>query len=277
MITVGQIADAMATQTTDDIYSHLCEQVGQAYLSPLFDFSANNVSKETTEIIHGTWKRDPHHLIASILNLDLVGSFDKVVHERVLHCLRARRVPEWIVRYIASFLSERTTTIKFGENVSAPIAVMSGIPQGSTLSPILFLYFTAELIEESNKTTTFAFGFVDDLLNSNRPYHCANNEAAQRHEKCQIWAQGHGAKFDPDKYKLIHFTRRPKKHNLKATVNIPGFTEGLVPSIRMLGVTLDTKLNWKPHVDAVRAKLTTTIQAIHRPTASTWGATYKKG
>src|SRR5436189_575749 len=89
--------------------------------------------------------------------------------------------------------------------------------------------------------------------------------------------QGHGAKFEPDKYKLIHFTRQSKKHNLKATVDIPGFNEGPVPSLKMLGVILDTRLNWKPHVTTVRAKLTTTVQAINRLTASTWGATHKRG
>ena len=231
-----------------------------------------------TEIIHGTWQRDPH-LVASMLNLDLAGAFDKVVHKRVLHCLRARRIPEWIVQYIASFLSERTTTIKFGEHTSKPIAVTSGVPQGSTLSPILFLFFAAELIEELNRDRIFAFGFVDDtsLIAIGHTTAQTTRLLTEAHTRCQAWAQRHGAKFEPDKYKLIHFTRRPKKHNLKATVDIPGFKEGPVPSLRMLGVILDTKLNWKPHIASVKAKLTTTVQAIHRLTASTWGATHKKG
>src|SRR6266480_335715 len=156
-----------------------------------------------TEIVHGTWKKNAN-LVVTMLNLDLAGAFDKVVHERVLHSLRARKVPEWIVRYIKSFLTEG-------------------------------------------------------------------------HTKCQEWAQGHGAKFEPDKYKLIHFTRQPKKHNLKATVDIPGFNEGPVSSLKMVGVILDARLNWKPHVATVRAKLTTTVQAINRLTASTWGATHKRG
>ena len=231
-----------------------------------------------TEIIHGTWKKNAN-LVATMLNLDLAGAFDKVVHERVLHSLRARRVPEWIVRYIKSFLSERTTTIKFGEHISEPIAVKSGIPQGSTLSPILFLFFAAELIEKLNKNNTFAFGFVDDtsLMAIGHTTAQTTRILTEAHTKCQEWAQGHGAKFEPDKYKLIHFTRQPKKHNLKATVDIPGFNEGPVPSLKMLGVILDARLNWKPHAATVRAKLTTTVQAINRLTASTWGATHKRG
>src|SRR2546430_14213004 len=92
-----------------------------------------------------------------------------------------------IVRYIKSFLSERTTTIKFGEHISEPIAVKSGIPQGSTLSPILFLFFAAELIEKLNKNNTFAFGFVDDtsLMAIGHTTAQTTRILTEAHTKCQ--------------------------------------------------------------------------------------------
>jgi len=231
-----------------------------------------------TELIHSTWQLDPF-LVISMLNLDLAGAFDKVVHDRVLHCLRARRVPEWIVLYITSFLSERTTTIKYGEYTSEHIAVKSGIPQGSTLSPILFLYFAADLIDILNQGEGFAFGFVDDtsLMAVGQTTGQTTRLLTEAHEKCIKWAEKHGAKFEPDKYKLIHFTRRPNKHNLSATVTIPGFSEGPVPSLRMLGVILDTKLTWKPHIAFTLDKMKTVGNALSRLTASTWGASLKKG
>lgn len=75
-----------------------------------------------TELIHQGWKLDKS-MIVSMLNL--AGAFDKVVHERVIHGLQKRQIPVQIVPYISSFLSQRTTTIKYGEHISEEIQVTS--------------------------------------------------------------------------------------------------------------------------------------------------------
>lgn len=46
--------------------------------------------------------------------------------------------------------------------------------------------------------------------------------------------------------------------------------------IWVLGVQLDTKLKWGPHVKKVQAKMTTQTQALTKLTASTWGATFMR-
>jgi hypothetical protein len=56
------------------------------------------------------------------------------------------------------------------------------------------------------------------------------------------WARQHGVVFAPKKYHLIYFIRSHKKFNIKATVNIRGFTEGPVSNLRVLGVQVDLKL-----------------------------------
>jgi len=60
--------------------------------------------------------------------------------------------------------------------------------------------------------------------------------------------------FAPKKYYLIYFTRSYKKFNMKATVNIHGFTEGPVSNLHVLGVQVDLKLKWGPHINIVKAK-----------------------
>ena len=50
----------------------------------------------------------------------------------------------------------------------------------------------------------------------------------------------------------------------------------LEPSIKVLGVILDSKLKWKDHEQVVKQKLATQMLALQRTTASTWGATMLK-
>lgn len=96
--------------------------------------------------------------------MDIAGAFDHVNHERLLHDLRIRRIPEFIVHWIASFLSDRVATVKLGNYISEKLDVQAGIPQGSVLSSILFLFFGAELLEicQQSKVTVSGLGFVDD-------------------------------------------------------------------------------------------------------------------
>ena len=75
--------------------------------------------------------------------------------------------------------------------------------------------------------------------------------------------------FAPKKYYLIHFTRSHKKFNIKATVNIYGFTKGPVSNLRVLGVQVDLKLKWGPYINIVKTKMVTQMAALTWLTAST--------
>jgi hypothetical protein len=88
--------------------------------------------------------------VASLLLLDVSGAFDNVSHARLLHNLRKRRIDERIVRWIASFLANRTTVISFDAFESEVYQTTTSIPQGSPLLPILYLYYNADLIKTYN-------------------------------------------------------------------------------------------------------------------------------
>ena len=98
-----------------------------------------------------------------MLSLDLSGAFDKVSHERLLWTMRRKRLPLWIRSIVAVFLTERTTSLRFSGFTSTKRTVTSGIPQGSPLSPILFLLFASELLEGfEGQRSMLGLGFVDD-------------------------------------------------------------------------------------------------------------------
>ena len=97
----------------------------------------------------------------------------------------------------------------------------------------------------------------------------------EAHEKCMDWSRRHGSKFAPDKYKLIHFTRRRRDPNrdLASAIKIEGFSEEIKPEtkLRVLGVWLDPKMNWKEHTKVAVGKGTAAFDALSRIAATTWG------
>jgi hypothetical protein len=59
--------------------------------------------------IHTTWQNKDG--VATLLSLDMMGVFDRVVPAWLLHNMRERKSLEWIVKWVGSFISSRTTTL----------------------------------------------------------------------------------------------------------------------------------------------------------------------
>jgi hypothetical protein len=169
--------------------------------------------------------------------------------------------------------------ISFDGYKSNPIPIHTGIPQGSRLSPILFLIFASGLLDlfDSDTDQTIGLGFVEDtdiiVWGPSAKENCRKLMVA--HEQCLEWAHRHGAVFAPEKYKLIHFTRR-RKADMTAGTEIPGFDGTPVPNLRVLGVWVDGKLEWSTHVAEAASKGRAQFEALSRLVGSTWGLTFAR-
>ena len=126
----------------------------------------------------------------------------------LLHNLRIKGIPEYILKLTESFVKNRSTSITIGRRTGEILPVNAGIPQGAPISPILFLFFNAPLIEECarSKLRIQVGGFVDDIhiiaYGTSTKANCRILEKV--HQICLKWAQRHGASFAPKKYELIH-------------------------------------------------------------------------
>ena len=208
-----------------------------------------------------------------MLCLDAAGAFDHVSHPRLLHILRWHRVPNWIVNWVESFLQDRQSTIQIVFEESDLRPVQSGIPQGSPISPILYLFFNEELVRICNGfgLQSSAIGFVDDIniltWSNSTERNCT--ALARIHSQCCEWARKHGATFAPTKYELIHLTRHPKRFNLKAAIPFEAIEVSPKAHVRVLGVEIDSKLQWGPHVRRIQSKMEHQTNALTRIATST--------
>jgi hypothetical protein len=203
----------------------------------------------------------------------MTGAFDRVIPAQQLHIMREKKIPKWIVKWVGSFISNRTTTRCLpGYNTDA-FSMHTGIPQGSPLSPILFLFYDANLVEICNPPTLPASGtgFVDDVnalaFGKLTEENCRTLQTV--HERCLEWARRHGASFALEKYILVHFTKARTKHNHSCPLILPSSTIHPSPSACVLGVILDKNLSWQPQLQHIKSKLATQTNVLSRLTAST--------
>ncbi|OAQ57920.1 reverse transcriptase [Pochonia chlamydosporia 170] len=210
--------------------------------------------------------------VATLLLLDVSGAYDNVSRERLLHNLRKRRVDNKMVTWVASFLSDRTTTLKLQEYTAASVPIETGIPQGSPISPILYLFYNADLIEECKTPETESVGYIDDVsilaVGPSASRNCKTLKAI--HRKAQDWARKHGSQFAPAKYELVHFTRDPKA-NCTHALRLPHTTIKASPFCKYLGIQLDTRLRWEYHRERMETGATKRLSALSALASSTWG------
>jgi hypothetical protein len=180
---------------------------------------------------------------------------------------------------VGSFISIITTTLCLPGYNTAAFLTHTGILQGLPLLPILFHFYNANLVKICNPPTLPASGtgFVDDVnalaFGKSTEENCRTLQTV--HERCLEWARRHGASFAPEKSILVHFTKAKTKHNHTCPLILPTSTIYSSPSARVLGVILDKKLSWQPHLHHIKSKLATQTNILSRLTASTWGASLR--
>ncbi|CRG92736.1 Deneddylase [Talaromyces islandicus] len=170
--------------------------------------------------------------------------------------MKARGIPEKLLRWIEAFCSERTATILINGHTSEVRSLpQAGLPQGSPLSPILFLFFNADLVQRQIDSQGGAIAFVDDFTawvtgptaQSNREgIDAIINEALE-------WERRGGATFEAGKTAIIHFTPKAYKSEQKP-FTIKGQTIEPKDHVKILGVIMDTRLKYKEHIARAASK-----------------------
>ena len=194
-----------------------------------------------------------------IIYLDFRKAFDTVPHERLLRKLEAYGINGYVISWIREFLSDRIQAVKVGDTLSDKLEVVSGIPQGSVLGPVLFTIFINDLPDSIASPCKI---FADDT----KIYNTVNNSKLlqQDLEKLQKWSEMWNLYFNVDKCKVLHVGRRNPKLEYKMVV---GGLYKLLQSCeeeKDLGVIFNMSLNFDTHIQNSINKANKMIGLIKR-------------
>jgi hypothetical protein len=191
-----------------------------------------------------------------LVSFNVKGAYNRVCKKRLLQRIKARDMPEKLLRWIEAFCSERTATIQVnGQSSKIQSLPQAGLPQGSPLSPILFLFFNADLVQRQINSNRGAIAFINDFTAWVAGATAQSNREGIESiiEDALDWERRSGAAFEAEKTAIIHFTRKSYKTDSQP-FTIKGQVIQPKEHIKILGIIIDTKLKYKEHIVRAASK-----------------------
>ena len=185
--------------------------------------------------------------VTDTIYLDFAKAFDTVPHLRLIGKLKSYGIEGDILKWIRAFLSGRTQVVKVNGEESLPALMLSGIPQGSVLGPLLFVLYINDLPGNINSET---FLFADDTKTFREIISREDSIALQRDiDSLELWTKKWLLDFNIDKCHVLTLGKFENiQHTHRYTICHNELEHVFVE--KDLDVTFDSDLKFEDHISA---------------------------
>lgn len=199
--------------------------------------------------------------------LDLKKAFDTVSVPILVNKLERIGIRGKPLELLSDYLSGRNQKVKIGDYISEDSVVSFGVPQGSVLGPTLFLIYINDLTN-IHIHDGHVISYADDtvVVFSSESWDSVHASAEHGLKKVNNWLISNLLTLNTDKTNYICFSKitssqPPPKHVLK--IHVCNLNDTLctctkinkVSSTKYLGIIIDEKLSWHPHIDYLNNRI----------------------
>ena len=188
-----------------------------------------------------------------LVYLDFVKAFDKCDINLLLHKTKALGITGKVGRWIHSFLTQRKQNIIVNGTKSKDSNVLSGVPQGTVLGPLLFLIYIADIGE---KVTSTIKVYVDDTkLKKSIKTETDVEHLQEDLETLYTWAEKNNMKFNGTKFQLLRLGNSSdiKDNTVYFTENMSNIIDQF-ETIKDLGEVMNDQATFKNHIEKALKK-----------------------
>ena len=204
--------------------------------------------------------------------LDFSKAYDTVWRQRLLLSMIEKGVPLQLVRWLYNFLNNRQARVRFCNTTGRSRWMRQGLPQGSVLAPLLFLFYINNLAEILPNSTTNAM-FADDV--SILATRTKKEDAASAVQKVvnivHRWSKAWKISLNTGKSEAGIFMMWTKEAKWSPSITIEGKSIPFNPTPRLLGVLLDRQLSFGPQVEKVTRTAASKCRILAALSNSEWG------
>lgn len=196
---------------------------------------------------------------------DLRKAFDSVPHAPLLDKLSALKLNTHLLQWIHSYLANRSQTVVVGGEESSMQPVISGVPQGSVLGPLLFLIYINDVVARVSPSSKLAL-FADDIalyrsITSPADYVVLQSDITS----ISVWVLENWLTLHANKCCYMLITRKRLHSIPPPQLYVNQDTQlSRVNSVKYLGIHLTTDMLWATHITNICAKTRKLIGLMYR-------------
>ncbi|KAL4123315.1 hypothetical protein QTP88_015512 [Uroleucon formosanum] len=242
--------------TISKVYEKIILKTLRIYIKPRAEQHAFREGHSTTTPLFHLFKEIKNNQkqkkYTAATFLDMEKAFDRVWHDGLIFKLKTNtRLPINMIKLIKSFLSDRSFQVRVVDQQSTTRQIQAGVPQGSCLSPLLYIQYVNDLpLLDKIQTSIFADDTMFHTAHKNRNY--AICQLQRQLDQTVIWIDRWRLKLNIDKTEAIIFGSRQNKHLRQ--IKIKNQTIKWKNQIKYLGITMDSKLTMNGHTKTTTQK-----------------------
>ena len=187
-----------------------------------------------------------------IIMLDYSKAFDKINHSILLFKLKKLGIGGKIGKWIGNFLLNRTQYVTINGEQSSKSQVISGVPQGTILGPVLFLIYIADIGNNLSSSNMSSYADDSKLINTIRSWKDNRNLKIDL-TKIYDWTKENLMEFNSTKFEVLKIG---KNEDLKDChyENPDGENIPTVSTAKDLGVNFNEKGDFSDHIQIKTSK-----------------------
>ncbi|KAK9511601.1 hypothetical protein O3M35_000225 [Rhynocoris fuscipes] len=212
--------------------------------------SDHSTTTAITALLNLIYKDLNDHKYTVGLFLDLSKAFDSVPHDLLFEKLNLYGIRGLALKWLSSYLSDRYQMVLVNGVNSNKLPVTKGVPQGSTLGPLLFLIYINDLGTTINANDSSLILYADDatLYVSDTDHDSLSHKVTSSLNRINQWLQNNHLTLNADKSHYVLFSSSNKSTN-----PVPNIALSLIgkSSVSFLGLKINQTLSWHDEVDNV--------------------------
>ena len=199
---------------------------------------------------------------------DFAKAFDSVNHDLILLKLKNKfGIDGQLLKFLRDYLCNRFQQVAINGTLSGPLPVLSGVPQGSILGPLLFIIFIDDICDQISEGTNLEL-YADDTKIW-REIICDNDQTILQKDIQSLfnWSVKNLMTFHPDKCKAMAITNKFLDYPLpfyEFWYHLDDKLLNYVDFEKDLGISIDHKLCWTKHCETVIEKATKQFNLLRR-------------